>query len=81
LALLIDPKGSAVDILVVTGFYELPHNQFKHHFYFVRDTKITKYQSSLENKPGKFSTESLNRWWNIKEEESVTGDQTDHRYY
>jgi hypothetical protein len=57
----------------------VPHNQFKEHFYFVYDTKITKYQSSLEKKPGKFSTETHNRWWKITEEASVIGAQRDHQ--
>jgi len=53
----------------------VPHIQFKQHFYFVCDTKITKYQSSLEKKPGKFSTETHNRWWKITEEASGIGAQ------
>ena len=58
MALLIDTKGSAVDIMGVTGFYACATQSVQTTFYFVRDTKFTKYQSSLEKKPGKFSTES-----------------------
>jgi hypothetical protein len=57
----------------------VPHNQFKQHFYFVYNTKITKYQSSLEKKPEKFSTETHNKWWKITEEASVIGAETDHQ--
>jgi hypothetical protein len=57
----------------------VPHNHFKQHPYFVCDTKITKYQSSLEKKPVKFSTATHNRWWKITEEASVIGAQTDHQ--
>jgi len=55
------------------------HTISSNNIFIVCDTKITKYQSSLGKKPGKFSTATHNRWWKIKEEASVIGAQTDHQ--
>jgi hypothetical protein len=55
------------------------HTISSNNTFILCDTKITKYQSSVEKKPGKFSTETHNRWWKITEEASVIGAQTDHQ--